>query len=149
MLLELRPATLNQTRIPDLLKQLSEAVIGRARLPVELIVEGDDELPPDVKVVFYRIAQESLNNIVKYSRATQVRIRICLDCEIVHLEINDNGIGFDTATAKPTSLGMRIMHERAESINAHFQVISGINQGTTVTIDWKRETTATSNQPTN
>ncbi len=148
LLLELRPATLAQTRIADLLKQLSEAVIGRARLPVELVVEGDYELPPDVKVVFYRIAQESLNNIVKYSRATRVRIRICLDCDLVHLEINDNGIGFDTLVVKPTSLGMRIMRERAESIQAQFGINSAISQGTTVTIDWQKDETFTSPHPT-
>ncbi len=149
LLLELRPAALTQARFPDLLRQLSEAVIGRARLSVNLTVEGDYELPPDVKVTFYRIAQESLNNIVKYARATQVEIRIRLDCCNVHLEIHDNGCGFDLAAVKPTSLGMRIMRERAEVIHAHFQVASSPGQGTTVCVDWnKDELTPIANLPT-
>ena len=139
LLLELRPATLTQARFPDLLKQLSDAVIGRARLPVNLAVEGDYELPPDVKVTFYRIAQESLNNIVKYARATQVEIRIRLNYCNVHLEIHDNGCGFDLAAVKPTSLGMRIMRERAEAIHAHFKVASSPGQGTTVCVDWNED----------
>ena len=91
LLLELRPAALTQARFPDLLKQLSEAVIGRARLPIQLDVTGDYEMPPEVKVAFYRIAQESLNNIVKYARATQVEIKLSQECCNVHLEIKDNG----------------------------------------------------------
>lgn len=148
LLLELRPATLTQARFPDLLKQLSDAVIGRARLPVNLAVEGDYELPPDVKVTFYRIAQESLNNIVKYARATQVEIRIRLNYCNVHLEIHDNGCGFDLAAVKPTSLGMRIMRERAETIHAHFKVASCPGQGTTICVDWnEHELTPIANLP--
>jgi PAS domain S-box-containing protein len=139
LLLELRPATLTQARFPDLLNQLGEAVIGRARLPVDLVVEGNYELPPDVKVAFYRIAQESLNNIVKYSRATHVEMCIKLDCCNVHLEVKDNGVGFDPASIKPTSLGMRIMRERAEAIHAHFRVSSVPGQGTTVIVDWNED----------
>jgi PAS domain S-box-containing protein len=136
LLLELRPAALTQARFPDLIKQLSEAAIGRARLPVNLTVSGENELPIDVKVAFYRIAQESLNNIVKYSRAKQVEITILLGEQRAHLEIKDNGIGFDSANIKPTSLGMRIMRERAESIRASLDISSSPGRGTFVQVDW-------------
>jgi PAS domain S-box-containing protein len=139
LLLELRPAALTQARFPDLVKQLSEALIGRSRLPVNLVVEGEYELPPDVKVAFYRIAQESLNNIVKYSRATRVDIHIKLDCCNVYLEVKDNGIGFDPASIKTTTLGMRIMRERAEGIHAHLSIASTPGQGTRVTVDWNED----------
>jgi PAS domain S-box-containing protein len=136
LLLELRPAALTQARFPDLIKQLSEAVIGRARIPVKLSVEGEYELPVDVKVAFYRIAQESLNNIVKYSRARQVEIKIELDYCNVHFEVRDDGSGFDQVQIKPTSLGMRIMRERAEAVHAHLDISSVLGRGTTVTVDW-------------
>ncbi len=136
LLLELRPVALTQARFPDLLKQLSDAVIGRARLPVEVTVDGEYELPAEIKIVFYRIAQESLNNAVKYARATQVRIQVRLECCKVHMEIEDNGVGFDPAAIKPTSLGMRIMRERAESIHAYLNIASQPGQGTKVSVDW-------------
>jgi PAS domain S-box-containing protein len=136
LLLELRPTALTQARFPDLLKQLSEAVIGRARLPIELVVKGEYELPVDVKVALYRIAQESLNNIVKYARASQVEIHLTLEPSRVHLAIRDNGAGFDINSIKPTSLGMRIMRERADSIQAQFHVASIPGGGTTVKVDW-------------
>lgn len=139
LLLELRPAALTQARFPDLLMQLSEAVIGRARLPVEVVVEGDYEMPPDIKVAFYRIVQESLNNIVKYARATQILIKVQMDCCNVHMEIKDNGVGFDPASVKPTSLGMRIMRERADAVHAHLSITSSPGQGTSIILDWKED----------
>ena len=142
LLLELRPAALTQSRFEDLLKQLSEAVIGRARLPVNLSVEGDCKLPPEVQVALYRIAQESLNNIVKYSRATQVNINLIISCVGLHMEINDNGTGFDIKEMKPTSLGMRIMRERAQAIGADFQLTSKPGKGTTVSVTWNNVETA-------
>jgi PAS domain S-box-containing protein len=139
LLLELRPAALTQARFPDLIKQLSEAVIGRARLPVRLDVTGDYEMPPNVKVAFYRVAQESLNNIMKYARATQVEIQLIMECCDVHMEIKDNGIGFDQTAIRPTSLGMRIMHERADAIHAHLEISSRPGQGTLVSLEWNED----------
>lgn len=136
LLLELRPATLMQTRLSDLIKQLCEAFIGRSRLPIELTIDGDCQLPPDVQIAFYRIAQESLNNVFKYARATQVDVRLFLSPTSVHLETSDNGIGFDMATLRPTSLGMRIMSERAEAIGADLHIASTPGSGTCVEMTW-------------
>jgi signal transduction histidine kinase len=139
LLLELRPAALTQARFPDLIKQLSEAVIGRARVPVRLEVTGEYEMPPEVKVAFYRIAQESLNNIMKYARASQVEIQLRLECCDVHMEIKDTGIGFDPSAIRPTSLGMRIMRERAEAIRARLNISSVPGQGSTISLDWNED----------
>ncbi len=136
LLLELRPATLTQTRLSDLIKQLCEAFIGRSRLPITLTIEGDSALPPEVQVAVYRIAQESLNNVFKYARATQVNVNLFISQTSVHFETSDNGIGFDMANSKPTSLGLRIMRERAEAIGADFQITSRIGSGTCVTVTW-------------
>ena len=136
LLLELRPATLTQTRLSDLIKQLCEAFIGRSRLPIKLNIDGDCKLPPEVQVACYRIAQESLNNVFKYARATQVDVNLFLSPACVRFVVCDNGIGFDTAIIKPTSLGMRIMRERAEAIGADFRVSSTPGTGTCVEVAW-------------
>jgi signal transduction histidine kinase len=138
LLLELRPATLTQTRLNDLIKQLCEAFIGRSRLPITLTMEGEAQLPPDVQIAFYRVAQESLNNVFKYARATQVDVNLFLSSSSVHLETRDNGIGFDMATTKPTSLGMRIMRERAEAIGADLHITSSPGSGTCVKMGWTK-----------
>jgi PAS domain S-box-containing protein len=136
LLLELRPAALTQTRLGDLIKQLCEAFIGRSRLPIALNIEGEAELPAEVQIALYRIAQESLNNIFKYARATQVNVNLFLAPATVRFEVCDNGIGFDMSTSKPTSLGLRIMRERSEAIGADFQIQSTVGEGTCVEVTW-------------
>ena len=136
LLLELRPATLTQTRLSDLIRQLCEAFIGRSRLPIKLNIDGDCRLPPEVQVACYRIAQESLNNVFKYARATEVDVNLFLSSSCVRFVVCDNGIGFDTSTIKPTSLGMRIMRERAEAIGADFQISSTPGMGTCIEVNW-------------
>jgi PAS domain S-box-containing protein len=136
LLLELRPATLTQTRLSDLIKQLCEAFIGRSRLPIKMNIEGDCPLSPEVQIAVYRIAQESLNNVFKYARATQVDVNLYITPTSVHFATCDNGIGFDMSTSKPTSLGMRIMRERAEAIGADFQITSQPGTGTCVEVTW-------------
>lgn len=138
LLLELRPATLTQTRLSDLIRQLCEAFIGRSRLPITLSIEGDCELPPEVQVAFYRIAQESLNNVFKYARATQVNVNLFVSPSSVHFETCDNGIGFDLSSSKPTSLGLRIMRERAEAIGADFHISSTVGAGTCIEVNWNK-----------
>ena len=139
LLLELRPATVTQTRLGDLIKQLCEAFIGRSRLPITLTIEGDCQLPPEVQVAVYRIAQESLNNVFKYARATQVNVNLFVADNMVHYETCDNGIGFDMSTSKPTSLGMRIMRERAQAIRADLRISSTPGAGTCIEMLWDEE----------
>ena len=138
LLLELRPATLTQTRLNDLIRQLCEAFIGRSRLPITLTIEGECQLPPEVQIAFYRVAQESLNNVFKYARATQVDVKVFLSPSSVHLETSDNGVGFELSAVKPTSLGMRIMRERAEAIGAELHISTYPGSGTCVEMTWNK-----------
>ena len=137
LLLELRPAALTQTSLSDLIQQLCEAFIGRARLPIQLNIEGNDPIPPEVQVAFYRIAQESLNNAFKYARATLVNVNLHIRPSYVHFETCDNGIGFDMSMIKPMTLGTRIMRERAEAISADLQITSRPGSGTCVVMTWQ------------
>ena len=136
LLLELRPAALTQARFGDLLKQLVEALAGRTRLPIALSLTGEGALPPEVQVALYRIAQESLNNAVKYARARQVKVCLTLGAAGACLEIGDDGVGFDLGARRPDSLGLRIMRERAQAIGADLRLTSAPGQGTQVSVTW-------------
>jgi PAS domain S-box-containing protein len=138
LLLELRPATLTQVPLGELIKQLCEAFLGRSRLPISFHIEGDYELPPEVQVTFYRIAQESLNNVFKYARATQVKVNLIVTESSIQFETCDNGIGFDLLTIKPASLGIHIMQERADAIGADLQIKSNMGSGTCVEMTWQK-----------
>ena len=136
LLVELRPNALVEVPLPVLLKQLGESFIGRARLPVQLNVEGNCSLPTDVKLAFYRITQEALNNIVKHAKATQVIVTLRLE-ERARLSIVDNGVGFDPASVPPNHLGTKIMRERAEAIGATYSLYSEPGEGTQISVTWE------------
>jgi nitrate/nitrite-specific signal transduction histidine kinase len=136
LLLELRPTALTEVALGELLRQLAEAVTGRARLPIELSVEGQHKLPPDVQVTLYRIAQEAVNNIVKHAGASQARIELRLQPEQTELVISDDGSGFDPASVPPEHLGLGIMRERAEAVGARIEIDSQAGQGTKITVVW-------------
>jgi signal transduction histidine kinase len=138
LLLELRPATLTESSLGDLLRQLREAFIGRARLAIDLVVEGERPLPPDVQVTLYRIVQEALNNVTKHAGADAVTIRLQFTPESVQLAIQDNGRGFNVSNISPNSLGLGIMRERAGKIGAAIQIDSQTGIGTEVSVRWGR-----------
>jgi signal transduction histidine kinase len=139
LLLELRPAALAEAKLPDLLKQLGEAVTGRARIPVEVHAEGAPELPTEVRLAFYRIAQEALNNVAKHSGADRAKLSLAPTPEHpegARLTIEDDGAGFDPVGAGGGQLGLGIMKERAEAVGAHVVICSAPGDGTTVAVTW-------------
>ncbi|MGD9093342.1 MAG: histidine kinase, partial [Anaerolineales bacterium] len=139
LLLELRPAGIAEAPIADLLQHLAESTTGRARLPVKMEIEGEGELPQKVKVTFYRIAQESLNNVSKHANADQVLVNLNIDEDIVELRIEDDGQGFEVDTVTADHLGLGIMSERASSIGADLKVNSEPGMGTRVILTWRGE----------
>jgi signal transduction histidine kinase len=140
LLLELRPATLLEANLGDLLRQLGEAITGRARVPVDVQIEGEvAQMSPDIKVALYRIAQESLNNVAKHSGAGQATVHLCYGPGQVNLDITDDGCGFDVKDIPPDHLGVGIMRERAETIGAKLTIESQVEQGTKVTVVWTKE----------
>lgn len=143
LLLELRPATLVEAGLEELLKHLTEAVTGRSRIPVTLNMEGDAGVPVDVKIAFYRIAQEALNNIAKHSDASKAAVT--LRCKkgtqegtnTAELVVSDDGRGFNPREVTGEHLGVNIMQERAQSIGARLTVRSRLKQGTDIIIQWE------------
>ena len=135
LLVELRPNALVQIPLPDLLRQLCESLVGRARLPIEVDVDGRRKLPPDVQVALYRITQEALNNVVKHSKATQAVVTLRLQ-DIVRLSVADDGCGFEPGRVPPDHLGLKIMRERADSIGARIVISSEPGEGSQVTVVW-------------
>jgi PAS domain S-box-containing protein len=138
LLLELRPATIANNSLNDLLRQLGQAIQGRRQIEVAVDVQEDGHLPTEVHITFYRIAQETLNNILKHSQATQVNIRLQADAAHAELHIWDNGVGFAT-DEKRSGLGLGMMQERARAIHAEVNVISAPGQGTEVLLRWPTE----------
>jgi len=132
LIFELRPETLEtEGLLPALSKQIDSV---RARHGLEIEAEWCDEpdFPYEIKETVYRIAQESLNNIVKHAKARRVDLRLsCGEDEIV-LEVADDGVGFASEETFPGHLGLRSMRERAMRIGGTLLVESTLNEGTRI-----------------
>ncbi len=136
LLLELRPTALHESDLGGILRQLGEATTGRTRLPVTVHVTGAACLPPDVRVVLYRIAQEALHNVVKHAQANRVAITLTQETTSATLHIADDGCGFDAEGVPGGHFGLRIMGERAAGVGAVLRVASQPGQGTAITVTW-------------
>ncbi len=136
LLLEMRPEALERSEIKSLLTQLADAFFGRVHVPVSLTIQGDCTLTHEVKIVFYRIAQEALNNIAKHSGARQVELRLECQPGQIHMSVKDDGLGFELGSIQPDHMGISIMRERAGSIGACLKVESHVGQGTTIELNW-------------
>ena len=138
LLLELRPSALTEAKLGTLLRHLTDAMTSRTRVPINLNVEGDCSLPPDVQIALYRIAQEALNNVAKHAEARQAIVALNCRPQFIELHIIDNGRGFDPAQISPGHMGLSIMRERAKTIDARLNIDSETEKGTEITVTWRK-----------
>jgi PAS domain S-box-containing protein len=142
LLAELRPSTLTDAELVDLLRLLGNALAGRTNIPINVTVTGQDALqeqitlPADVQVGLYRLCQEGLNNIAKHAGASRVDIQLQYDTGEFELRIRDDGRGFNPQQTPPGHYGLSMMRERATAIGATLTITSRPGQGTEIIIRW-------------
>lgn len=137
LLLELRPTALADTDLNDLLSHQVNAFLARTMIQVDYTHLCKDTPPVNVKEMFYRIAQECLNNISKHADAKAVSMHLVCQSGTVELIIEDDGIGFLPEDQSTEGLGLGIMRERAAAIGAVLEIASRIDEGTRVSLVWK------------
>jgi signal transduction histidine kinase len=135
LIFELHPPVLEEEGLIVALETRLAAVESRAGLQTEFLVEGEHDLPLSTEEELFWIAVEAFNNVVKHAKAKQVEVRLQLDHPIVCLQIKDDGIGFDPATAGQSGgMGLRSMAERVERLRGKLEVTSAPGSGTTVRV---------------
>jgi signal transduction histidine kinase len=136
ILAELQPSTLTDSDLGDLLRQLGNALSGRTDIPVAYAIAGNFILPSEVQVAYYRVCQETLDNIAKHANASQVEIDLQLDGDVTRLNIRDNGQGFDPEQTISGHRGLSMMRERTEAVGAQLTIISQLSHGTELILRW-------------
>jgi two-component system sensor histidine kinase UhpB len=143
LMANLRPPVLDDYGLLAALRWLSEQFARR--MAITVTVDGEaihPRLAARVENALFRIVQEALTNIAKHAQASRVSIKLASDSQSIHLEIADNGIGFDLSAGKNMNgemgWGLMCMTERAEAVNGRFSVESVPGYGTKVIVDVKR-----------
>jgi len=137
LLAELRPSTLIDAELGDLLRLLGNAFTGRTNIPAGVTVVGQGVLPADVQVAIYRVCQEALNNVAKHAAASIVKIHLKHEGTAIELSIRDDGQGFDPERTASGHYGLSMMRERAEAVGAQLSITSQPGHGTELTVRWK------------
>lgn len=137
LLFELRPGSLDDADLGDLLRQLVASIGGRGGVPIKVNVEGVECVAPEAKVVFYRVAQEALNNIIKHARAENASVSLRFSHGFTEMYIEDDGIGFDLDNISQLRMGIAIMRERTDKIGAGLEIVSRVNEGTRIMVSYQ------------
>jgi signal transduction histidine kinase len=114
---------------------LAAALGAQARkspVPVAVEADGIGRYPQDTEATVYFCCLEALQNIAKYARASQARIRLRARDGVLSLTVSDDGAGYDAART-PLGSGQRNMADRLAALDGRLEVSSAPGQGTVVT----------------
>jgi signal transduction histidine kinase/ligand-binding sensor domain-containing protein len=135
----LRPYQLDDLGLTKALEFILAKVAASSTISFSSDIEVIDDLfSPEAEINIYRIAQETLNNIVKHSGATRASVTVQAGKRCVDITIQDNGRGFDPGNVAPGNhsggFGLKGISERARMLGARYVLQSVAGQGTTVNL---------------
>jgi signal transduction histidine kinase len=134
----LRPEYLDQLGITAAIEHIIEKVSASSEIKFEANIEEiDNLLTKEHEINFFRIIQESLNNIVKHSRATDAKVNIARNGDEIFLAVIDNGRNCKKQNSSSIGgLGITGMRERAEMMGAELRIDINENTGTVVNLKY-------------
>jgi len=139
----LRPQALEQRPLTEAIKQEVDRFSQNIGVNVNFSVSGDRrDLTPELEAGLLRILQESLTNVRKHAKATEVEVNLTFGESAVELNVRDNGTGFKATVSgdgergrkKRDTFGLISMRERARGLGGTFEVQSRRGKGTLVRV---------------
>ncbi len=136
----LHPPLLDELGLPSAVKWYAEGFEQRTGIQVAVHVDADfPRLMPDVEVTLFRVVQESLTNIHRYSGSARAEVRAAVDENDVKVQIVDFGKGMNgdmlnpaTGNVAPLGVGIQGMKERMRQLGGKLTIDSRLEQGTVV-----------------
>jgi signal transduction histidine kinase len=132
---ELHPAILQQLGLVPALRGICrELTAAHHNLKIDFESENiTSKIPNDVSLCLYRVAQETLQNVVKHSCATSAQVNLKMESGKLLLSISDNGVGFDMNDRKiKQSLGLISIQERVHAVKGAVKIVSEPGNGTKI-----------------
>jgi signal transduction histidine kinase len=132
----LRPYQIDQFGLTHAIESMSRKTAESSGIEIKCELENiDGMLPAGFEIGFYRIAQESVNNIAKHSKARRATLRTRREDRRVRLTVIDDGCGFVAdPTGEKAGFGLRNMVERARAMRGELSIHSSPGQGTRVEV---------------
>lgn len=132
----LHPSKLDHLGLAVALKSLCEELAQNQDLKIEFQQIGfPATIPQDITLCIFRIAQESLRNVIKHSGARNARVLLRKTSQVLHLSISDSGCGFETESPASTrGLGFISMRERLRLVGGDISIRSQPSRGTKIDV---------------
>jgi signal transduction histidine kinase len=136
----LRPHHLDQLGLTTTIRAMIEKIAESSGIEMSSELDDVDSVfPPADEITIYRILQESLNNVVKHSRAGEAHVAVHCHEHHVEITIRDNGQGFassasNAGAAYRSGFGLKGLAERVHMLGGTHTIDSGPGRGTTVTV---------------
>ncbi|MES0279066.1 MAG: PAS domain S-box protein [Dehalococcoidales bacterium] len=137
---DLRPRILDDLGLIPALEWMADSLIKNHGIEAQIEVSGQQrDLPSEVQLLLFRIAQEALNNIRRHTNASMALVTVEFGDDETLLSISDNGKGFEppermSDMAGSGKLGLAGMQERAQLLGGRINISSQPGKGTTVTV---------------
>lgn len=129
---QLRPTALDDLGLKAALASLVDEVGRRSRIDPAFESAGEfSDLPTDIQLVVYRVAQEAISNAIQHAEPKGIRVQLRREGEVVELSVGDDGKGF-TFDQAARGLGISGMRERALLVGGDLRVESRPELGTRV-----------------
>jgi signal transduction histidine kinase/ligand-binding sensor domain-containing protein len=134
----LRPYQLERLGLTNTLEYMLKNIKSTSSTSFSVDIENiDGILSKEAEIVFYRIAQETVNNVIKHSAAANAFFTVKRADYGLEFVCRDDGKGFDTEAAKTSprsGLGLNGIAERVKILNGEYKIDSAIGKGTTVSV---------------
>ncbi len=135
LIFELRPESLEQQGLVTAFRKQAEALCARHKIDVRIDFDArEPNLPIQLKEALYRVALEAIQNTIKHAQATRVDLSLQQTAETVHLEVRDNGLGFDAGREYVGHYGLHTMRERVVKYGGEVAIDSKLGEGTCVKV---------------
>ena len=141
--LDLRPPVIDIGLVAALKGLARQFRLFHPRIKLEEHIEiAEQEVPQDIKLPAYRIAQEAFNNIMKHADGESVYLGLHKVGNELHLVVQDNGIGFDIkdelrASGHDRGVGLGSMEARATMSGGRLSIDSVRCKGTKIEVSWR------------
>ena len=140
MMFELRPDALTSVRLPDLLMQAVEALVGRGGVTVSTDIADEAPLHPLQRIEVYRIAQAALSNIGRHNGASHAHLQWATPpAGPGVLRITDDGCGFLANADQSGHCGVTEIRNRASALGANLVIQSALGEGTQIILTLNRD----------
>lgn len=131
---QLRPRSLDSLGLIPTIEQLVQSV--QNKMPgthISFVSHMEGRLTAMIEINVYRVIQEAMHNMMKYSNARHVSIRIHKKADFLFIQVSDDGVGFHMEEKKE-GMGLRHIAERISQVGGVTEIRSKINQGTVIEI---------------